>query len=314
MDGDPGLSQEPWVRVELRDGGVQVDGVPVQLAGSAEDRYLAALQQVARDVAAPLGRRVGVTVMDASGVVAHLAIHPDGSADSIDDLVRAARSPVVVPQPRGPVVAQSRGVTVAAADPGGGSRARRLRVLLGAAGLAAVLVTGIAVLSEAVGGSPSGPAAQEVLQDTPVAAAADLRDVSPGALLQRRLRLEPVVVADGPCRVRITLRPAARPTQVTVRLRPADGPVVQRRLMLEQGARSLVLTDVAPGPARWHVSAPGARQVSGRIEVMPPPADAAAASAPPATVSGTQAVERPRSGRAGRSDAAPLIPVDPDDR
>ena len=89
MDDDPGLRPEPWVSIELRDGVVRVDGDPV-LGGSPEDRYLRAVRRVAEEVATPLARRVGVTVSDARGVVTHLAVSPDGTTESIEELVRAA--------------------------------------------------------------------------------------------------------------------------------------------------------------------------------------------------------------------------------
>ena len=44
-----------------------VEGTEVDCPGTVDDRYRAALQGIADDVAAPLGRPVGATVTDADG-------------------------------------------------------------------------------------------------------------------------------------------------------------------------------------------------------------------------------------------------------
>jgi hypothetical protein len=98
-----GLAAEPWVTIELRGGQAFVDGARVEHPGSPEERYRAAVGKIAAEVAGPLGRLVGVTVTRKDGVVDHLAVHPDGNAALIRELVRSSTAmPVIVPTPRSP--------------------------------------------------------------------------------------------------------------------------------------------------------------------------------------------------------------------
>ncbi len=349
---DPGLSASPWVVVELGSGGVTVDGVPVQADGTPEGRYLAALQQVADEVAAPLGRRVGVTVSGATGVVGHLAVHPDGTVDSIEELVRAAHAPaaLVVPAARAeraapPPSPPSEPPVGASPAPRGGRRMLVVAsaVLLAAAAVvAAPLVNGrdgelassssvdpAAAAGEVAGAAPdddvvgavaSGDGAADAVPTATVA-----HDVLAAPVLQMRVPLTADVASSGPCEVTLVLPATARVVRAEVRLRTADGRVVVRRLRLGPGrSGQIVVTDLAPGTARWSLQAPGAVAASGQVAVMAPPEPP-----PPApTSSSSSGSSSPPSGggqpsagsgngsngsSGGQSSPDPVVPVDPDD-
>lgn len=355
---DPGLSASPWVAVELGPGGVTVDGVPVQGDGTAEGRYLAALQQVADEVAAPLGRRVGVTVSGAAGVVGHLAVHPDGTVDSIEELVQAAHAPaaVVVPAARAESPASPPPPAPPPAPPAGAPPARGGRrtlvvasaVLLAAAAVvAAPLVNGrdgelasssnvdpaAAVGDEAGGGqgdddvveAAAGDLAAEAPADAPTGAAA--QNVLAASVLRMRVPLAADVASTAPCEVTLMLPATSRVVRAEVRLRAADGRVVVRRLRLAPGrSGEVVVTDVAPGTARWSVRAPGAVAAAGRVAVMapppePPPAPAAPSGSGTSSGGGSSSTAgggaQPSSGGNGGGSSGgqpdPTVPIDPDD-
>lgn len=350
---DPGLSSSPWVAVELSAGAVTVDGAPVQGDGTAEGRYLAALQQVADEVATPLGRRVGVTVSGAAGVVGHLAVHPDGTVDSIEELVQAAHAPAarVVPVardesavPAAPPPPARTAATPAGAAPARGGRRTLVvasAVLLAAAAVvAAPLVNGrdgelasssggdaAAAIGEADTGAGDGvveASAGGPTAETPPAAVA--QEVLAASVLRLRVLLVADVTSTAPGEVTLRLPATPRVVRAEVRLRAADGRVVVRRLRLGPGrSGEVVVTDLAPGAARWTVRAPGAVASAGPVVVMAPPPEPPAPAAAPAPAApapsgsaggGAPSAGGGNAGNGGGSSGSqpdPTVPIDPDD-
>ena len=315
MDGDPGLAPSPWVSVELRDGGVYVDGTPVEVVGAPEDRYLAALQRIADRVAVPLGRRVGVSVNDGRGVT-HLAIHPDGTAESIEDLVREA----------------TRVEAAAAASPEPEpARRPRLRDRPGRPVLWAA--TALLGVSAVVGAAVAvGAATDRAATDLAGAAAPATADPSmaaatstPTVTVTRWRNPSVTLVSDasalGRGRLLLLVGADAPRVRVVVRVVTADGSRQVRRVVLHGGIRRLVLRSLPGGEAAWRISARGAKPLRGTVLVTPlppppPPPAAAPVTSPAPAGPSTAPGGRSGGGRgqgSGQSDAAPVIPVDPDD-
>ncbi len=325
MSGDPGLTASPWVSVELDDGSVAVDGVPVPVEGDPEDRYLAALQQVASGVAEPLGRPVGVTVSGGSGVVSHLAVHPDGTVESIEELVRAASAPVEVPAPRAPAPSVAR----AGARRRDGASLDPRRRLAAVAGVVA-LGAGAVVVAPLFNGSSGDTASSSIgtprlVDTTPTSVEQDAGDAAaaPRLVGTRPLRLRVVLTATvtspAPRELLLTLPATAHRVRVTVRVSASDGRVVVRRLWLgPRSPRRVALADVASGPARWSVRAGGARPATGRVVVMSLP-PAAPPPAPPVPAAPTTPGPGAGGGNGGGSGgghggpSADPTPIDPDD-
>ncbi len=344
MGGDPGLNASPWMDVSLDGRAVSIDGVPVQADGTAEGRYLFALHQIAAEVATPLGRRVGVTVTDGRGVVSHLAVHPDGTVDSIEELVRSAGQPVVVPPPRtgdGAAASSTRQPWVVL-----GSRRRLIAVVAAvvaaaAAVVAAPLLDGRSgdVASSSIGDAELADAGPDstVLDTTSggaaapgaassVAAEAVAHDVVAAPVLRLRVVLAARVVSDLPCQLSMVAPATSRSVRARVTVITGDGQVLVRRFRLgPDGPATLVLEGLTPGVARWTLAAPGAVPTSGRLSVMPLPPEAAAApsvapaptpTAAPAPAPATTGSNAGGGGgnNGGDPQADPVVPIDPDDQ
>jgi hypothetical protein len=300
--GERGLSPSPWVAVELRAGTVIVDDKPVRAVGSANDRYHAALQQIAVDVAAPLDRPVGVSVSDLSGGVSHLAVDPDGTVVSIAELVRAAHAtvPLVLP----PVLEEP--------EPAAAPPRRRSRRPLVAIAAALLVVAGATLVVPLIGGRDGDVASSTIGSDlTPVVAEAEdattggagagsleerpgvvtavAHRVISGRVIRPRIRLAATVVSTAPRQLTVSLATTIRPVLVELRAVAADGHAVVRRLRLgPERPGSVVLTDVAAGRATWRVTAPRAFPDAGWLAVMAPQPEVVATSttaSPPAGAS-----------------------------
>ena len=347
MSGDPGLNASPWMDVALDGRAVSIDGVPVQADGTAEGRYLFALHQIAAEVATPLGRRVGVTVTDGRGVVSHLAVHPDGTVDSIEELVRSANEPVVVPAPRaggGAAAPSTRQPWVVL-----GSRRRLIAVVAAvvaaaSAVVAAPLLDGRSgdVASSSIGDAePADAGPDSSVRDTTsggsaapgaassVAAEAVAHDVVAAPVLRLRVVLAARVVSDLPCQFSMVAPATSRSVRARVTVVTGDGQVLVRRFRLgPDGPATLVLEGLTPGVTRWTLAAPGAVPTSGRLSVMPLPPEAAAAPAvaPAPTAAPAAAAPAPAPSTTGRNSgggggngggdpqADPVVPIDPDDQ
>lgn len=292
---------QPWVELALRDGLVLLDGERVGGPGSREDRYLAALRRVAEEIATPLGRPVGVTVRDARGVVTHLAIHPDGTAEAVAPPPAAGQAPRPAPVPA--------------------SRHRRRREgtlvpVLAAAVLAAAVAAGALVLHRP--GEPDQGAGGPTLQPRPSATVGEV-------VVRTRWRpAGPALVADvrphGPGALRVLVGATRRPATVRLALLPSDGAPLRRTVVLHGDIADLTLGGLPDGPLRWRVETSGARPLTGTVRV--PALPVAPAPSPPPPSASTEPVTT-SSGGAGRParphghrtpGAAPLIPIDPDDQ
>ncbi len=310
MSGE-GLLPEPWVRLETADGAVRLDGELVVGLGTVEDRYLEALRRVSEDVAAPLGRPVGLRVEGRAGEVTNLAVYPDGRAESISDLVAAATPAVAVPAAVAPYSRPPRQWR---------PRARRSVGLLGAVAAATVVsavgLTALFSSDDAADGSPApAPApAPRILASAPAAAPGPA--VSAATVLEAR----PVITATarplGPRTIALRLV-SSRPVVVTVRFHPDGGDLVTRQVRLRGDPRRLVLSGLPVGVATYRVAAPQAIGARGRVRVLPaptptppdPPSSVVTAPAPPAAASNGSG----SGGSGGAPGAAPVIPIDPDD-
>ena len=308
---DPGISASPWVRVELRGGSVLVDGVPVEADGTPEGRYLHALQQVAQEVATPLGRRVGVTVTDGRGPGSHLAVHPDGTVDSLEELVRAAHAPSSAPPALTPLV-PSRPVARA-------TRSRRRLGVVAAALVVAATIVVVAPLLDGGGGDPaaSGIGAPEAVGAEPTTAAlgegaaqAAAQRVVSSPELRLRVVLAPRATSTAAGEVVLVVPATPRAVRVEVRLVTSDGRIVVRRLRVAPGSPGrVVLVGLAPGAARWSVRAPGAEGLGGELNVLAPPPAPASPSQPASGGGGGGG-----GGKGGQPHADPVVPIDPDDQ
>lgn len=313
MGDDPGLRPDPWVSIELREGRVFVDGKPVPVTGPPEDQYLLALHRVAEEVAAPLGRRVGVTVSDTRGVVTHLALDPDGNAESIEDLVRAASAPTF-----------ATATATAAAQPSPDVRTRRRRIRpVGLAAATAVLLVALAVGAATVLSPTSGRSEEREPADPPGAAVAGparaparsaTRVVVTPRWREPRLALVADLAPGRRGRVVLLVGATAPRARVHLRLRPASGAVVRRTVVLHGRIRRLVLDDLAGGVAAWRITARGARALTGTVAVRRPAPPTAPTTVPVSAVpsSGTPSRHRPHRHRTPQ--AAPTVPIDPDDQ
>ena len=346
---DPGLSASPWVSVRLEAGAVTVDGLPVQADGTAEGRYLAALQQVADEVATPLGRRVGVTVAGAGGVVNHLAVHPDGTVDSIEELVRDAHAPAatVVPTARAERIVAS--PTAAPIPAPARVRRRRPRSTLVAA--AAVLLAAGAVVaaplvngrdgelasstSSDLGALPAAPglgaggdaadvpaAAVDAPEAEPVEAVA-AQQVLAGPRLLKRPVLAATATSTAPGEVTLRLDAPARAVHAEILVQTSDGRRVVRRLRLGPGRPTVVvLADLEPGRATWLVRGRSRHVVPdrGQLQVMAPPPEPATApattgpTAPNSQGGQTSGGRSGGHGGGGQPAGSPVVPIDPDDQ
>jgi hypothetical protein len=302
-----GLLPEPWVRLEMADGAVRLDGEFVVGPGTVEDRYLEALRRVSEDVAAPLGRPVGLRVEGRAGEVTNLAVYPDGRADSISDLVAAATPAVAVSAEVAPYSRPPRQWR---------PRARRSVGLLGAVAAATVVsavgLTALFSSDDAADGSPAPAPAPRILASAPA--------VAPGPAVSAATVLEarPVITATarplGPRTIALRLV-SSRPVVVTVRFHPDGGDLVTRQVRLRGDPRRLVLSGLPVGVATYRVAAPQAIGARGRVRVLPaptppdPPSSVVSAPAPPAAASNGSG----SGGSGGAPGAAPVIPIDPDD-
>jgi hypothetical protein len=345
VNEDPGLAAHPWVKIEIADGRVSVDGTLMGGAGSPEDAYLAALQYVADEVATPLGRRVGVTVYDKGGVVSHLAVQPDGHTQAIEDLVREAAAPVL---PRGAAVSSAATTGAVPAAPRRTppfptrepreEQVRRRWAPVGWAVAAAALVVGAIVAGMAITGA--GNSATDDLSvvsaDTTSEPSAD-PSVTPAALpLEVRwARPHDALVADvearGPGAARVLVGATSRSVRATLTFRSADGGTLSCKVTLHRGITRVLVQDLPGGAVKWTVTARGYRSVSGVVRVKAPTmapasqsmtADPPVISAPATTSGGSSSGGKApaKSGGGGgnnpngSADNPPAIPIDPDDQ
>lgn len=319
---DTGICASPWVSVELQGRAVLLDGEPVEADGTPEGRYLQALHQIAHEVAAPLGRGVGVTVSSARGLVGHLVVRPDGTVDSLEDLVREANAtPSAAPR------APSRPGLTAAGPPAARSHRRSLAVVA-AAGLVAAGIVLVAPLIDG-GGEPAatGIGAPEAIGAEPAGAAVAGADVAAAGVaevvvaqqvlgateLRRRVDLASTRASSPATGELVLLFPALpRAVDVVARVVDSDGQIVVRRLRVTPGTPArLEIAGLAAGPARWSARAPGALPGAGALSILAP----APVAPPPAQ---SQPVENPGGGGGGKhggdTHADPVVPIDPDDQ
>ena len=310
MRRDPGLAADPWVSIQLRHDSVLVDGVDV--GGPADDRYARALRQVAAEVAAPLGRQVGATVVDRRGGTTHLAVHPDGSTDDIAALVAAASA---APAPAVRLRAERPVVSVAGKRRGPWSR--RLVWGLASALAAGLTAGGVAALASVAIDSRQQPNPRPMAQTSP----AGTGSASPSAPAATRAPLDAEVVAAGPGRVRILLSALPRQGRVTVTLDPARGDRVVRRLLVGPGRDRLLLTGLTGGRTAWRLSFPGTSSVAGTVRVAATPAPDPAPVLPTTSSAPQPTAPSPTGGGGGgggggnnNPNPPQVTPIDPDDQ
>lgn len=310
MRRDPGLAADPWVSIQLRHDSVLVDGVEV--AGPAQDRYARALRQVAAEVAAPLGRPVGATVVDRRGGTTHLAVHPDGSTDDIAALVAAASA---APAPVVRLRAEPPGATVAGKRRGPWSR----RLVWGLAGaLAAGLTAGGVAALASVAIDSREPATPRPMALTSPAGSGLASPTVPAAT---RTTVVADVVAAGPGRVRVLLGELPHEGRVVVTLDPARGDRLVRRVVVGPGRDRLLLTGLTGGRTAWRIAFPGMAPVSGTVRVAarpaPEPVLPTVSAAPQPTVPSPTPTPTPAGGGGGghpHPKPPQVTPIDPDDQ
>lgn len=352
MNEDPGLAAHPWVKIELLDGRVSVDGTVMDRAGSPEDGYLAALQYVADEVATPLGRRVGVTVYDKGGVVSHLAVQPDGHTQAIEDLVREAAAPAL---PRGASEASSAVASAVPAASAPGTPAfplresprdgavRRRWAPVGGALAAAAIVVGAIVGGMTLSGldGSAGDDLSVASADTTAELATD-PTVTPGAvpIEVRWARPDDALVADVEARgrgeARVLVGATSHAVRATLTFRGANGVTVSCKVMLHRGITRVLVKDLPGGAVKWTVTARDFRPVSGVVRVkapkiapttttmtVDPPVTSAPATVAGGSSGGGKAPAKTGGGGGGGGGGnnpdgsagnPPAIPIDPDDQ
>ena len=270
----------PTASIRIIGSHVAVNGRSLHV-DDGDNLHAAAIAEVARSAAGPLGQPVR-TVATADGATSVLLVHPDGSAEVLDE-------------GQDPALAAAH----MAARPAQPRRARRRPTRLHA-GVASGLVAAAAVAVVSVftlGRDVAADEATDGNEGTRVAAvgsstlAPTTRPTTPPATSgpiaappARALRVR--AQAGGNDTLVLRIRVSDRPTRLTVRATPTssattgrDGSrqprtVRERSIRATKGAREvrLVLRDLAPGLWRWTVSTPRAEDVRGRIRVPDRPA------------------------------------------
>lgn len=307
MSAESGLSPHPWVSIAVSDGEVSVDGVPLPTTGTLEDRYLVALQHVASQVAAPLGRQVGVTVRDGAGVVTHLAISPEGQATAIEDLVRDSASP--------PGLADSMAVAAEAAREEPAATPRRRRLWWAAAAVLAVVGGLVAASAFSAADDGSDPTSAESPQSSPSTPTAT---VTTRAVVTkwRTPRGGLVGAAASPRKgvLRLQLGATRTPVRVVVRITTSTGDTIEKALTLRPGLRTLQLTGLPGGSASWSATAPRMRPLSGSVRVRGPlPSPLGQPSVAPSPSGQGGGGGKPHRHPTGPGEVPPTAPIDPDD-
>lgn len=256
MVQDQGLTAHPWLTVVLGPDGIVVDGAVVQQVGGADEIDLdAVLQRAAVDVARPLGRAVGATVLGVDGARRHVALRPDGRVDDLALLVAAAAAPLVPVADRAPT-------TRAPGTPP--TPARRWWLVAAAALLLVASIVGGAGLLRDRDDSTDGAGGPTGADESGRAAAAN-----PGA--QRRPDVE--VSRAGRARVRVVVTGLGGAPRVRIVLTSPDGNRVRRVLDVEGNDARIVIGDLPAGRTSWRVSARGFDPVAGTVRVsalLPP--------------------------------------------
>lgn len=326
VSSDTGLSPHPWVSIEVAAGEVTVDGVPLAVSGTLEDRYLAALQHVATNIATPLDRQVGVTVRDGAGLVSHLAISPEGQAIAIEDLVRDARvatataaeaatgteATEAAPTPVG--VASK--VAPAAQVTGGGGFGRRRLWWVAAATLAVLggVLTATAFSAADDGSDPERSTSPGPTPSVPTATVTERAVVAKWHKPKGGLVAEAFSPRRGVLRVQIGTTRA--PARVVVTVTSSAGQTVSRRVTVRPGIQMIQFTGLSGGEATWTATAKQMQPVTGTVRVRGPlPAATSQPSYPApsqAPASGGGAGKPPRN--TGPGEVPPTAPIDPDDQ
>ncbi len=267
MDRDPGLTPQPWLAIETQGERVFVDGSEVEGPGTVADKYAAATARVADEVAAPLGRRVGATVTDADGTSRHVAIHPDGTVEDLDELVSAAAAPLPAAASAVPASMGGAGRATGTEWPGRGSK----RPLVAGAAVALVaLLSGAVAMSNVWGESGEPPARSGTRlaadQSSSASPSTEPAATTPVRSLAARVR------STGPCQVLVVADTSPRGARVTVVFHSTDGSQVVHRVRAEDGRARLVVEALFPGRTTWEVRTEGTEPVRGVVRVMPPPA------------------------------------------
>jgi len=351
VSGEPGLCAAPWVRVELDEGVVWVDGEPVPADGTLEGAYLAALDIVVRKVAVPLGRPVGVTVADGPRMTRHLLVTPDGSVREIDQLVREAHGEawaVQVPARRRRLRWAPRRVLVGVAAVGLlGAAVTPLLSAIGDSWATPSDVAGVAGAEQAVSDEVTSAAAPVPVASSPPPsetpsgrpAGGGSLVVAPAVLSGSRLRarplLAPTVLATAPGELTLEVPWTHRPAVATLRVVDSGGRVEVRRVRVRAASPArLVVAGLTPGAASWSLRAPEAIPAQGRVTVTAPPppppptVPVATTPAPPAPPSSSGTSGNTSGGSSGGTSGGksggksgggsggsspPPVPVDPDD-
>ncbi|MFN8192999.1 MAG: hypothetical protein U0R80_01810 [Nocardioidaceae bacterium] len=316
MQRDLGLSAEPWLTIELRADAVVLDGMPVSGDDPLRERYARVLRRVATEVATPLGRQVGATVVDRQGVVAHLAIHPDGTTDDVDALVAAAAT---APDP---VIRLRAGIPATVAGKRRGPWSRRMAWGLAGALAAGLTAGGVAAIASVAIDARMPEDTRPMARTSPPA----VDGTSPAVVVVDDPSSDPTVrlVALGPGRVRVLLAHVSVPGRVVVALDPARGDRVVRRLLAPRGRSSFVVRGLAGGPTAYRVTLPGGERASGSLRVPPVRHDSAPvlpssppSSSAPTVPSSTAGAGGGHGGGHGGAQASPepadVTPIDPDD-
>jgi class 3 adenylate cyclase len=265
------LAAHPWISIETRDGHLFVDGSKVEGPGSAKDQYRAACQRIADEVASPLGRRVGVTVVDAEGVARHVAVHPDGTVEDIDQLIVAASAPLVAAGVGAGEAAPEYGVAAP-------SRSRRPAFWAFAAALAVVL-SGALAISNGWGRSSTPQARQataQVVADpsssaSPAPAAPSASAVAEVTPAKPKRLLVGEVKPDGICRVAVLVGTTSGSAKVRIVLRSKDGSTRKRQLSVDDGITEVHFEQLPAGRTQWQIRSTGAKPLTGHVYVMPAP-------------------------------------------
>lgn len=267
MDQDPGLTPHPWLSIEIDDGRVSVDGSEIEVPGTTDDTYHAALQRIAEQVATPLGRQVGATVTGPAGASRHVAIHPDGTVEDLDELITAAAAPL-------PAIAPAEPAATAPATPSRRDWPGLLstRPLVAGAAVALVaLLSGVVVVSNVWGDAAKSPAKSDAVRVD--ADPSESPSPSAESVRAKPLRtLAATVRPTGPCQVRVVAGTSPRRAKVTVVFHSPDGTKVVRKVHAERGQLRLVVEQLPPGRTTWRVRTHGTEAVRGIVRVMPPPA------------------------------------------
>jgi hypothetical protein len=327
-----GTAVAPTASIRIIGDHVAVNGRSLHV--DDQDVYAAAIAEVARGTARPLGQAVR-TVATADGHSSILLVHPDGRAEVLDNesgapLALDGREDLAVAETAAPVTRPDR-------------RARlwltRTRTpALGASALAAAACIAIAG-AIAVGGDTTGqnedpaPAAVSsptAAQSIPTPATETAGPVVTPVARTLRVRARATDSSD----LVLTIRVSDRPARITVRAAPTPsptsgggGPRGERRLARERSLvvpkdtreLRLVLRDLAPGPWQWKVSSSRATTVRGRTRIPGQPASPTAptpdatpeTSSPVPTYPTQQPTQQPSQPGQQPTKPPPPAPVDP---